>query len=179
MPNFIDTHCHLTMPQFEADKSEVIKRAFESGIKTLITIGTDINDSRSAVALAEEHGSIYAGVGIHPHEVKEVKDIETAQEVLKSMAANKKVVAIGETGLDYHYMHSPAGLQQKYFRMHIETAIALDLPIIIHTREAKEDTMAILKEYTGRIRGVFHCFSGDMDMAEKALDMDSTSHFPA
>ncbi len=159
------------MPQFEADKSEVIKRAFESGITTLITIGTDINDSRSAIALAGEHESIYAGVGIHPHEVKEVQDIAATQEILKSLAANKKVVAIGETGLDYHYLHSPAELQQQYFRMHIETAIALNLPIIIHTREAKEDTMNILKEYTGRVRGVFHCFSGDMDMAEKALDM--------
>ena len=103
MPNLIDTHCHLTMPQFEADRTEVIKRAFESGIKTLITIGTDINDSRSAIALAGEYDSIYAGVGIHPHEVKEVKDIETAQEVLKSLAANKKVVALGETGLLTEY----------------------------------------------------------------------------
>ena len=188
LPDLIDTHCHLTMPQFDADRAEVIKHATDTGITTLITIGTDIEDSKSAVTLAESHEFIYAGVGIHPHEVKHLENTETAGDTLKSLAATPKVVAIGETGLDYHYLHSPADVQQKYFRMHIETAIALDLPLIIHTREAKEDTMDILKEYfkvqdspphltplppgEGKvINGVFHCFSGDMDMAEQALAM--------
>lgn len=182
--NLIDTHCHLTMPQFDVDRAEVIKRASDTGVKTLITIGTDIDDSRSAVTLAESHEFIYAGIGIHPHEVKHLENTETASNALKSLALKsplthpsslrgegKKVVAIGETGLDYHYLHSPADMQQRYFRMHIEIAIALDLPLIIHTREAKEDTMNILREYSGKIRGVFHCFSGDMDMAEQALAM--------
>lgn len=195
------------MPQFDADRAEVIKRASDTGITTLITIGTDIDDSKSAVAIAESHELIYAGIGIHPHEVKHLENTETAANALESLAQNKKVVAIGETGLDYHYLHSPADVQQRYFRMHIETAITLDLPLIIHSREAKEDTMSILKEYFkihgnppplpppsclpprmgeefGRninaalapgegkvIKGVFHCFSGDMDMAEQALAM--------
>ncbi|MBI5192205.1 MAG: TatD family hydrolase [Nitrospirae bacterium] len=190
------------MPQFDADRANVIKRASDNGIATLITIGTDIEDSKSAVSLAESHEFIYAGVGIHPHEVKHLKDTETAANILKSLAGKsplthpsplrgegkKKVIAIGETGLDYHYLHSPADMQQRYFRMHIETAIALNLPLIIHTREAKEDTMKILKEYfkvqdspppltplpqgEGKaVNGIFHCFSGDMDMAVQALAM--------
>lgn len=171
LPNLIDTHCHLTMPDFESDSTDVIKRATETGVTTLITIGTDLDDSRSAIAIAEEHDFIYAGIGVHPHEVKELKDPETTSQTLTFLAKNKKVVAIGETGLDYHYLHSPADMQQEYFRMHIETAITLDLPVIIHSREAKEDTMKILKAHGKGVRGVFHCFSGDMEMMEKVLDM--------
>lgn len=159
------------MPDYESDRSDVIKRALEAGVTTLITIGTDIEDSRNAIAIAEEYEFIYASIGIHPHEVKELKGPETTSQTLTSLAKNKKVVAIGETGLDYHYLHSPADTQQEYFRMHIEAAKTLGLPIIIHTREAKEDTMKILKEHGKGVRGVFHCFSGDMDMMEKALEM--------
>lgn len=171
LTNLIDTHCHLTMPQFDADRAEVIKRAADTGITTLITIGTDIDDCKDAIALAEEYEYIYAGIGIHPHEVKELKDTETTFQALISLAANKKVIAIGETGLDYHYLHSPANMQQEYFRIHIEAAKTLSLPIIIHSREAKEDTLKILKEHGKGVRGVFHCFSGDMEMMEEALEM--------
>lgn len=172
MPTLIDTHCHLTMSQFDADRSEVIRRAQDAGVTSMITIGTDLEDSKKAIALANEHEFIFAAVGIHPHDVKDIKDPDYTYETFKSIAANKKVVAIGETGLDYHYMHSEARLQQGHFRLHIETARGLGLPVIIHSREAKEDTLTILKEEGGqKIRGVLHCFSGDMDMAEKVLEM--------
>ena len=173
MPDIIDTHCHLTMSHYDPDRSDVIKRCLDSGVSRLITIGTDIDDSRMAIELAEKHDFIFAGIGIHPHDVKDIKNPEETYELLKSLASGNKVVAIGETGLDYHYMHSPKDIQQEHFRMHIEVARTLDLPLLIHSREAKEDTLKILSEVlTPGMRGVFHCFSGDMEMAEKALEMD-------
>ncbi|MBI5038205.1 MAG: TatD family hydrolase [Nitrospirae bacterium] len=168
----IDTHCHLTMSQYDPDRSGVIQRARDAGVTRMITIGTDLEDSQRAVALAEGHDFMSAAVGIHPHDVREIKDPEAAYQALKSLTSNSKVVALGETGLDYHYMHSPAPLQQEHFRIMIRMAKACGLPLIIHTREAKEDTLKILREEMGdRLRGVFHCFSGDMEMAETALAM--------
>lgn len=168
----IDTHCHLTMSEFEADRPNVILRATEAGVSHLITIGTDIEDSRQAITIAEKHDFIYAAVGIHPHDVKDITDIDNISETIKKLASNKKVVALGETGLDYHYMHSPAKLQQEHFRLEINVAKSMGLPVIVHSREAKEDTLQILKEENVRTTGgVLHCFSGDMEMAEKAMEM--------
>ena len=168
----IDTHCHLTMPDFEADRSAVIQRAIDAGISHMITIGTDIEDSKRAIALAEGYEFIYAAVGIHPHDARDITDIENVSDTIKILASKKKVVALGETGLDYHYMHSPAEIQQEHFRLEINLAKSLGLPVIVHSREAKEDTLRILKEEKVEVTGgVLHCFSGDMDMAEKALNM--------
>lgn len=168
----IDTHCHLTMYEAGPDRSGVIQRATESGISRLITIGTDLEDSRQAIAIAEEHDSIYAAVGVHPHDVKDFTDSERVSANIRELASNKKVVALGETGLDYHYMHSPASIQQEHFRLEINLAKSLGLPVIIHSREAKEDTLRILKEEEVQLTGgVLHCFSGDMDMAEQAMEM--------
>ena len=172
LPILIDTHCHLTMNQYDPDRSGVIQRARDAGVERMITIGTDIEESQRAIALAEEHDFMFAAVGVHPHDVKEIKDLEAAYQALKALTSNSKVVALGETGLDYHYMHSPAPLQQEHFRIMIRLAKACNLPLIIHTREAKEDTLKILREEAGdRLRGVFHCFSGDREMAEAALAM--------
>ena len=160
------------MPDLESDVSSVIQRATEAGVSHLITIGTDIEDSRKAIAIAEGHDYIYAAVGIHPHDVKDIADIEDISETINKLASNKKVVALGETGLDYHYMHSPAKLQQEHFRLEINVAKSMGLPVIVHSREAKEDTLQILKEENiGTTGGVLHCFSGDMEMAEKAMEM--------
>ena len=168
----IDTHCHLTMPNFDADRSDVIQRAIDAGISHMITIGTDIEDSKRAIALAEGYEFIYAAVGIHPHDARDITDIENVSDTIKILASKKKVVALGETGLDYHYMHSPAEIQQEHFRLEINLAKSLGLPVIVHSREAKEDTLRILKEEKVEVTGgVLHCFSGDMDMAEKALNM--------
>lgn len=160
------------MPDFEADRSNVIQRATDAGVSHLITIGTDIEDSKRAITLAVGYEFIYAAVGIHPHDVKDITDIDNISDTIKKLASNKKVVAIGETGLDYHYMHSPAEIQQEHFRLEITLAKSLGLPVIVHSREAKEDTLRILKEEKVEVTGgVLHCFSGDMDMAEKAMNM--------
>ena len=160
------------MPDFEADRPGVIQRATDAGVSHLITIGTDIEDSRKAVSIAESHDFIYASVGIHPHDVKDITDTDNFSDTIKHLASNKKVVALGETGLDYHYMHSPAKIQQEHFRLEINVAKSLGLPVIVHSREAKEDTLQILKEEnTGTTGGVLHCFSGDMEMANKAMEM--------
>ena len=172
LPILIDTHCHLIMNQYDPDRSGVIQRARDAGVERMITIGTDLEESRRTVALAEEHNFISAAVGIHPHDVKEIKDPEAAYQALNALTSNSKVVALGEAGLDYHYMHSPASLQQEHFRIMIRMAKACNLPLIVHTREAKEDTLKLLREEAGdQLRGVFHCFSGDMEMAEAALAM--------
>src|SRR4030067_2803593 len=134
------------MPDFEADRPDVIQRATDAGVSHLITIGTDIEDSRKAVSIAESHDFIYASVGIHPHDVKDITDTDNFSDTIKHLASNKKVVALGETGLDYHYMHSPAKIQQEHFRLEINVAKSLGLPVIVHSREAKEDTLRILKE---------------------------------
>ena len=160
------------MPDFEADRSNVIQRATDAGVSHLITIGTDIEDSKRAIILAEGYEFINAADGIHPHDVKDITDIDNISDTIKKLASNKKVVALGETGLDYHYMHSPAEIQQEHFRLEINLAKSLGLPVIVHSREAKEDTLRILKEEKVEVTGgVLHCFSGDMDMAEKALNM--------
>lgn len=160
------------MPDFDEDRPVVIKQALEAGISTLITIGTDLEDSRKAIALAEEYEFIFAAVGVHPHDVKDIDDPESTYKAIESLASHNRVVALGETGLDYHYLHSPAHVQQEHFKKTIGLARAVGLPLIIHSREAKADTLKILKEEGGeKTGGVFHCFSGDMEMAEMALDM--------
>ncbi len=164
----IDTHCHLEMPQFDGDREEVIGRAKEIGFEALITVGSDLEGTFKALNLAEQYDFIYASVGVHPHDAKDFS--QRSYEDLKEMTNNKKVVAIGETGLDYHYDHSPRDVQRAVFRRHLALAKETGLPVIVHSREAKEDTMAILDE-SGIDRGVLHCFSGDAEMAEQAMSM--------
>jgi|Deesub1362A_J573_1020465.scaffolds.fasta_scaffold00013_116 TatD DNase family protein len=164
----IDTHCHLEMPQFNEDRDKIIERAREAGIETLITIGSDIESNTEALKLAETYDIVYCSVGIHPHEAKHFRD--DTYELLKEWASHKKVVAIGETGLDYHYKHSPIEIQQEVFRKHLALAVETNLPVIVHSREAKEDTLRILKD-SGITKGVLHCFSGDIEMAETAMAM--------
>lgn len=165
---YIDTHCHLEMSRFDGDRDEVIKRAREAGLEAVITIGSDLESNTGAIRLSEAYDMVYCSVGIHPHDAKDF----TGETLLKlrEWAAREKVVAIGETGLDYHYMHSPAEAQQEVFRRHLGLAVELGLPAVIHSREAKADTLRILRE-SGITRGVMHCFSGDMEMAEAAMAM--------
>jgi TatD DNase family protein len=166
--SLIDTHCHLEMPQFAKDREEVLARAREAGVETLITIGSDMMNSAEALAIAEGHESIYCAVGVHPHDAKDFTEKDLEQ--LEKWSGHSKVVAIGETGLDYHYDHSPRDVQQEVFRSHLALAADKDLPAIIHSREADEDTLRILRE-SGISRGVMHCFSGNMEMAEAAMEM--------
>lgn len=167
-PFLIDTHCHLEMPRFERDREEVIRRAREAGVKTLITIASEPQSIEEAVGLAESHEDIYCAVGIHPHDAKEFTDEYYAR--LKRLSSLPKVVAIGETGLDYHYDHSPRDVQREVFERHLALAAEKDLPAVIHSREAEEDTLAILRE-AGITKGVLHCFSGSIRMLEAAMSM--------
>lgn len=166
----IDTHAHLEMAEFKGDLEKVIERAREHGVHYIITVGTTLESSRQAVAIAEKYDFIYASVGIHPHEVKFVSGSAYAE--LGTLAKHEKVVAYGEIGLDYYYEHSPRSLQKEQFRAMLREARELELPIIVHDRDAHEDTMEILsEEWSPELGGVLHCFSGDVALANKAIAM--------
>jgi TatD DNase family protein len=166
----IDTHAHLEMREFNDDREEVLQRAREAGVEYLITIGTTVESSRDAVVLADKYDFIYAAIGIHPHEVKDI--LHPAYEIIRHLAKHKKVVAYGEIGLDYHYEHSPRSDQKRKFRDMLREARELDLPVIIHDREAHEDTLRIVsEEWSPDLGGVMHCFSGDVALAKTFVDM--------
>ena len=161
----IDTHCHLDM--FD-DSDAVIRRARDAGIEYLITIGSDFESNLKNLAIALNNDTVYASVGIHPHDAKDFSDETYAQ--IREWTKEKKVIAIGETGLDYHYDHSPRDVQRDVFKKHLDLARETGLPVLIHSREASKDTLEIL-EKSGISKGVFHCFSGDLEMAEKVMEM--------
>jgi TatD DNase family protein len=166
----IDTHAHLEMREFNDDRDDVIKRAREAGVKYIVTIGTTVESSRNAVLLADKYDFIYAAIGIHPHEVMDI--LHPAYEILRHFAKHKKVVAYGEVGLDYHYEHSPRSDQKRKFRDMLRESRELDLPVIIPDRDAHEDTIQILsEEWSSDLGGVMHCFSGDVAMAKKVIEM--------
>lgn len=165
----IDSHCHLDMEQFDSDRDEVIERSKENGLEYIINIGSDRDGNLKCLELSDKYLHIYSSVGIHPHDAKTLDD--KLFDELKKWAKKLKVVAIGETGLDYHYMHSPKEVQIDAFKKHITLAKELTLPIIVHSREAKDDTLNILQKEAVWVPGVMHCFSGDGDMARKAIDM--------
>ncbi len=165
----VDSHCHLDMDQFDKDRSEVINRAKEADIKYIINVGADRSGIVKGLELSEKHPDIYSAVGIHPHDAKTL-DASLLKE-LKEWAKRPKVVAIGEIGLDYHYLHSPKGIQIEAFRQQVGLARGLGLPIIVHSREAKNDTMRVLREEVADTPGLLHCFSGDMEMAKKAMEL--------
>ncbi len=164
----IDTHCHIEMDSFRKDRDEVLRRAQNENIEAIITIGSDYKSNIDNLSLIKKYDILYASVGIHPHDSKDFDD-RCYNDILEWSRADK-VVAIGETGLDYHYEHSPRDIQREVFKRHLEISKVTGLPVIVHSREAKDDTLAILKD-SGITRGVLHCFSGDIDMAERAMEM--------
>lgn len=167
---FIDSHVHLDDPRYEPDRAEVFRRAQEAGVEAFVTIGCDLTTSRAAVNLADTHANVFATIGVHPHEVKHIQ--ESWYEEFRQLASHPKVVGYGEIGLDYHYDHSPRDIQRERFREQIRFAQELNLPLIIHTREAQEETISILREeQASLIGGVLHCFSGDAWLAKQALDL--------
>lgn len=166
----VDTHTHLDMPEYEGDLPEVLERARTQGVEHLLVAGTDLASSRKAVSLANTHHGLYASVGVHPHAASAITEADW--EGIKGLVRSPKVVAVGETGLDYHYQFSPRETQQALFRRHIEMALEANLPLIIHNREATPDCLRILKEYSNRSpRGVFHCFSGSKETARECLEL--------
>ncbi len=164
----IDTHCHLELKEFERDRKSVIERARSNGIDAIITVGTDLEDCYKAIRIADEFDIVYVSCGIHPHEAKNFSD--SIEKELTRLLRHRKVVAIGETGLDYYRDYSPRDKQRDVFRRHLELSMITGLPVIIHMREALDDTMKILEEFKG-LKGVFHCFSGDLSFAKKVIEM--------
>jgi TatD DNase family protein len=163
----IDSHAHLEMKAFDGDREAVIGRAAAAGLTAIITVGTTLPDCEKAVSLARLYPLIHAAVGIHPHEVKGI-DAGT-YDALRILAGQAKVVAIGEIGLDFFYDLSPREIQLRRFAEQLDLADELDLPVIIHDREAHAETLAILRQRKGRLRGVLHCFSGDPAMARECI----------
>jgi TatD DNase family protein len=168
----IDTHCHLTFEQLVGDIEAVVDRSKTAGVTGWITIGTDPEHNQKAVELADRFENMYATVGIHPHDAKDVT-AKTLSE-LKELAGSEKVVAVGETGLDFHYDFSPRQDQRRAFEAQLEIARQLNLPVIIHCREAFDEMIDILERFIGvkgRLKGVvFHCFSGTAQQARIVLD---------
>jgi TatD DNase family protein len=164
----IDSHAHLDFPQYDSDRDKVIKEGFDKGLEAVVNIGVDLETSRKSIELAEKYPGIYATVGIHPHDSGNAP--RDYLEQLEDLASRRKVVAIGEIGLDYYRDHSPRDTQRKAFEEQLDLARKLDLPIVVHIREAIEDSFKIL-EKSGVSKGLLHSFPGDEMEARKAIEM--------
>jgi len=167
----VDSHCHLDFPDFEEDMDAVLARAAEAGVGYMLTICTRLEKFSPILALAEAHDNMSCSVGVHPHNVAEGE--EATVDGLSAQTEHPKVIGIGETGLDFYYDHSPRDLQERSFRTHIAAARRTGLPIIVHTRDADEDTVRILRdEYEkGPYPGLIHCFSAGPELAKAVLEM--------
>lgn len=172
---FIDSHCHLDrldLSAYEGDLDKVVEAARQAGVDRMLCIGIDLENGPEVVELAERYDDVYASVGVHPLDCKEVvPDIN----VVRSLADHRKVIAIGETGLDYYYAGSEGvqAVQRQSFINHLQLASELELPVVVHTRDAREDTIDFIREYGSRdSAGVLHCFTESLDMAKAALDLN-------
>lgn len=167
---YFDSHAHLDDEKFHEDRKELISKAREEGVDLILNPGADLASSEAAVALAQQYHFLYAGVGVHPHEAKNVNENVYAR--LKELSQKDKVVAIGEIGLDYHYDNSPREVQKEVFKRQLQLASDMNLPIIIHNREAHGDTYEILEKYfDAKNGGVMHSYSGSLEMANRFIDM--------
>jgi len=165
----IDTHCHLTFEQLIGVLEQVLQRSIAAGITGWITVGTDSQQNRKVIEIAEKYENMYAAVGIHPHDAKTVT-AETIKQ-LKELAQNKRVIAIGETGLDFHYNLSGRPVQRRVFAAQLKLAAEMNLPVIIHSRGAFDETVDILEHFGSGVRKVvFHCFSYSPRQAKMVLD---------
>jgi TatD DNase family protein len=165
---FIDSHAHLEMKEFDRDRGEVIERAWAAGVETIVTVGTNLSLSRKALSIARQYENVYATIGIHPHDAAKADD--KVLDELKLLAGDAKVVAYGEIGLDFFRNISPREKQIEIFATQLQIAKALDLPVVIHDRDAHEQTLTMVRD-SGVRRGVFHCFSGEWNMARKCIDL--------
>ena len=202
----IDTHAHLDFPDFAKDLMDVLRRAEQADVKRVIAIGTSIESSRRAIEVAEKHPAVYAAIGVHPSQVEEAED--DVMTPLRQLAENPRVVAIGETGLDYHRLASERVAREEQvqvmsalrsetdeeieaqirdgayksklaslFQQQLDLAVELGLNVVIHQRDAWEDTLEVLRPYAGKLRVVFHCFGGSLDQANEVLDLDHLVSF--
>jgi TatD DNase family protein len=168
--NLVDSHCHLDDSKFDADRDDVIARAQAAGVNLMLAIGTGSGppDLEAAVRLADRYPFLFASIGVHPHDASKASD-ETIQQ-LRRLASHRKVVAVGEIGLDYHYDFSPRPVQRTIFIQQLELARETSKPVIIHTREAWDDTLRILRQ-NWRGQGIMHCFTGDAEQARHSLQL--------
>src|SRR6476646_8205954 len=202
----VETHAHLDYPEFANDFDDVLRRAADAGVTRIVTIGTSIESSQRAIDLAEKYPAVYAAVGVHPTYVEEAE--EDVFTPLRELAKNPRVVAIGETGLDYHHLASEKVAKEKQvqvmtalrsetdeeieaqirdgafkskqaslFQQQLDLAVELGLNVVIHQRDAWEDTLEIMRPYAGKVRGVFHCFGGSLDQANEVLNLDHLVSF--
>ena len=202
----IETHAHLDYPDFANDLDDVLRRATEAGVTRIITIGTSIESSRRAITLAEKYPAVYAAIGVHPTSIENAE--EDVFTPLRELAMNPRVVAIGETGLDYHHLPSEEVAKEKQvqvmtalrtetdeeieaqirdgaykskqaslFQQQLDLAVELGLNVVIHQRDAWEDTLKIMQAYTGKLHGVFHCFGGSLEQANEVLELDHLVSF--
>lgn len=170
--SWIDSHCHVQLMAGSAD--DAIGRARRDGVTGMVVVGTDLASSRAAVALAARCDDVTATVGLHPHDASRLGE---EWDALVELAADPNVVAVGETGFDYHYLHSPAAAQEAAFRAQISLAHELDRALVIHSREAWDDTFRVLVDETPPDRTVFHCFTGGPEDARQALDVGAHLSF--
>jgi TatD DNase family protein len=175
MNQCVDSHCHIDGPEYDADREDVIARARDAGVTTMLNVGTGDPGSGAferAVELAEKYPDIYVAVGVHPHDAK-LFDDEAERTLVELAKQSKRIIAWGEIGLDYHYDHSPRDVQREVFRRQLCIARELNLPVVIHSREADDDTIQILREeLAGYDRGgVLHCFGGTLKMAQDAIEL--------
>jgi TatD DNase family protein len=202
----VDTHAHLDYPDFADDLDEVLRRANDAGVQRIVTIGTSLESSRRAIELAERYPAVFAVIGVHPTFADEAEDDVITP--LRELAKNRRVIGIGETGLDYHRLPSEQvakeeqvqvmsalrtetdeeieaqirdgaykSKQASLFQQQLDLAVELGLNVVIHQRDAWEDTLKIMQPYTGKVRGVFHCFGGSLDQANEVLDLDHLVSF--
>lgn len=166
---FIDSHAHIQLSQFDADRAAVIQRCSSSNVTTILVIGFNLESSLGAVALADQYTQIYATVGLHPHDATDL-----TSDVLKTfrdLLCHPKVVALGEIGLDYYRNLSPKEIQKDSFEKQLDLAEDSEIPIIIHNRDAYMDILPILEARKGKVKGVLHCFTGDVEMMHRCLDL--------
>ena len=169
----IDSHCHLDYPNLFNELDDVVKRAELNQVKYLLTICTTLNSFNKIKLIIKKYNNIYGTFGIHPHETKDYLDVD-CQFILNMKKKHKKIIGIGETGLDYYYNHSDKRVQKNSFIEHIRAASELNIPVIVHSRNAEIDTYEILKreKIDSNLKVLIHCFSGSMDFAKKLIDLN-------
>ena len=174
MTAWVDSHCHPQLDAATGDPDAVLHRARDAGVVAMVVVGTDLASSRDAVALADAHADVFATVGLHPHDASRLDDEWVA---LADLATHTRVVAVGEAGFDFHYMHSDVAAQDAAFRAQIRLAHELDRPLVIHSRDAWDDTFRVLVDEGVPRRTVFHCFTGGAPEAQRALDLGAALSF--
>lgn len=165
----VDSHAHIQLDNYSTDRNAMLVRARNAGVHAILVVGFDLQTSRDAITLTEAHAGLYATVGLHPHDAKSFG--AKTLEIFRKLASHPKVVALGEMGLDYYRNLSPSVLQKTAFERQLDLAEELNLPVVIHNREAYHDILPILKARSNRIHGVMHCFSGDVEIMRQTLNL--------